>query len=30
MPTWSKSGLPPGRTVGSGTCKERRAALVIE
>ncbi len=30
MPTWLKSGLPPGRTVGSGTCSESRAALVIE
>src|SRR5579863_7918975 len=28
-PTWLKSGLPPGRTVGSGTCRVRRATLVI-
>ena len=25
--TWLKSGLPPGRTLGSGTCSERRGLI---
>ena len=25
--TWLKSGLPPGRTLGSGTCSERRPLI---